>query len=68
MLLYGVTIPNFQDEHPVSMLIQAMLIMINFKFFFEKKLKIQKIIKNEAPSYMSSSGGNQIDGLPPVQN
>ena len=40
-------------------------IMRNFNFFFGK-LKTNKNHVNEAHSYMSSSGGNQVDGLPPV--
>ena len=67
MLLCDATIPNFQNEKPVSMLNQIMLIMTNFNIFLKqngKKKNTLKIIR----SYMSSSGGNQVDGLPPFCN
>ena len=66
MIYRDITISNFQNEKRVSMLIQAMRIMTNFTILLETKLKIQKNHRNQARSYMSSSGGSQVDGLPPV--
>ena len=62
MLLCDVTIPKFQNEKSVFMLDNNILIMTNFNICFLKILEKMKINENQA----HSSGGNQVDGLPPV--